>query len=166
VEDQDHYFGQEPGGQEPGGQARPARAESFRGVIFGRGAGWAVAAILAGAVVALSILLAEGQGPSSVRVIGGPPFVQVAPGAQALAPPGIRAVGPGGLRIAIPRGIRLLPPGCRQVPATPIPSASASATPASSASAAANGAPGSPAITVVGPGSARLTCVIQVKPGR
>lgn len=168
MDEQDPYLS-----QEPANPVRPGRGESFRGVIFGRGAGWAVSAVLAGTVVALSILLAEGQGqgPTAVRVIGAPPFARAAPaplGGQVQLPPGVQALGPGNFKIMPRPASRLLAPDCRRIGVVrPSPSASASPTPTSSAAAGASTPPGPQgSVTIVGPGGGHVTCVIQVKPGR
>lgn len=145
---------------------RPYRAESVRGVIFSRGAGWAVAAVLAGAVVALSILLAEGNnGPVAVR-IGGPPVrtfigpqaVQVPPGI--LTRPGMQVLGPGFARVP-----PLLPAACLRAAQTP--SGKASASPGSGATPAPlpSASPGQSRIQLTLPGGRGITCIITVKPG-
>jgi hypothetical protein len=166
-----YHAGPDPAAPPPGGAptvpAAPARrsyrAESVRGVIFSRGAGWAVSAVLAGAVVALSILLAEGSnGPSAVRVFNapvprqfiGPQAVPAGPNARIHAPV---VAPPGGL----PPGA-VLPRLCAQAiagagGASAPPSGSATPAPVPSAS------PGQGQIKISLPGG--RTCTIQVKPG-
>lgn len=93
----------------PQQQRDPGRVSVARTVITSRGAGWAVAAILAGAVTALSILLAAGPSADGV--------VQVPVGAGPLGPARIAKIaGPGGpaFRIAPAMG-----PGRRVIFAGP-----------------------------------------------
>jgi hypothetical protein len=119
-----------------------------------------VSAVLAGAVVALAILLAEGNnGPSAVRVFNAPAarqFVgpQATPGRQILLP---RVAPPGALPGAV------LPRLCAQAiagagGASAPPSGTATASPQPSAS------PGQGQIKITLPGG--RTCTIQVKPAR
>jgi hypothetical protein len=159
-----------PPGDTPTAPARPVRAyraDSLRGVIFGRGAGWAVSAVLAGAVVALSILLAEGSnGPVAVRVFNapaarqfvGPQAAQVPPGI--LTRPGMQVLGPGFQRVA-----PLLPAACLRAARTPSgqtsasPGSGATATPLPSAS------PGQSRVKITLPGGHGVTCIVTVRPG-
>jgi hypothetical protein len=129
-----------------------------------------VAAILAGAVVALSILLAEGPGGPHTNFVVGPaagavhPGRVILPGRQAISvPPGAR-VGPG---VQIPgrafsRLAPLLPAQCLRMALAPPGKASASpaATPLPSAS------PGQSRISVKLPGGGSATCIITVQPAR
>ena len=167
---QPYHPSPDPAGGAPTAPVPPAqrsyRAESVRGVIFSRGAGWAVSAVLAGAVVALSILLAEGNnGPSAVRVFSAPARSFVGPQAgpvqrQILSPPGgIQMPGPGFAQVPP------LPAACLRAAkihsgtATPSPGGSATLTPLPSAS------PGQSRISITLPGGHSVTCTITVKPG-
>ncbi len=171
-----HPAGPGPAGDAPTAPARPVRsyrADSLRGVIFGRGTGWAVAAVLAGAVVALSILLADGTGGPRTDFVVGPPAGAVhqgrlfLPGRQAISvPPG--ALRPGsqipapGFALAPPLSeqcLRIALPSSGQGSASPAPSPPPTATPQPSAS------PGQSRITIRLPGGHSATCTITVKPG-
>lgn len=167
-----------PPGDTPTAPARPVRAyraDSFRGVIFSRGAGWAVSAVLAGTVVALSILLADGTGGPQTNFVVGPPAgaavhqgrlflpgrqaISVPPGA--VARPGTQVLGPG-FALAPPLSeqcLRLALPASGQGSASPAPSPPPTATPQPSAS------PGQSRITITLPGGHSATCIITVKPG-
>jgi hypothetical protein len=167
-----------PPGDTPTVPARPARAyraESFRGVIFGRGAGWAVAAVLAGAVVALSILLADGTGGPQANFVVGPAAGAVhqgrlfVPGRQAISVPpgalmrpGVQILSPGFAQAGAPLSeqcLRLALPSSGQGSASPAPSPPPTATPRPSAS------PGQSRITIRLPGGHSATCIVTVKPG-
>lgn len=153
--------------------ARAYRADSFRGVIFGRGTGWAVAAVLAGAVVALSILLAESNGGPRTNFVVGPPAAGsvhqgrlVLPGRQAISvPPG--ALQRPGLQILAPGFARGAPPLSEQCLRVALPSSGqGSASPAPSPPPTPPSAsPGQSRITIKLPGGHSATCIITVKPG-
>ena len=92
----------------------PARGSAVRTVIFSRGAGWAVAAVLAGTVTALAILLAAAPSPSGgVTVMRGPI-------GRAVFGPGAAKIQmlPGGKRVQIVSGAG---PGRRMSIAVPAP---------------------------------------------
>lgn len=88
-----------------------SRSSAVGAVLTSRGAGWAAATLLAGAVVALSILLAESPGAGPVAVVRGAP---VGPGRAVFAGPGPAVSGgPGGEVFAGPGGpakISVAPP--------------------------------------------------------
>jgi hypothetical protein len=116
-----------PGGTSPitmpaASQPQPGhRGAAVRKALTSRGAGWVVAAVLAGAVVALSVVLATSPsgvavqvpfravgpafvGPGGVRVFYGPPrsihmrmgSISIAPGQVRMAGPWAQVVAPGG----------------------------------------------------------------------
>ena len=105
----------------PQPERAPGRVSVARTVITSRGAGWAVAAVLAGAVTALSILLAAGPSPARVVQIGagplGPARIQkivAAPGG-----PGFRIVS----GVGAGRRVITLAPGAQQIQVVPGPGA-------------------------------------------
>jgi len=114
-----------------GGPAAPPgrdrRADGFRVALTSRGAGWAAAAALAGAVVGLSVAMATSASPTvvaqpeGVAGLGGAP----AGAARAAAPAGaVRALAPVRMRLRAPArrslsGGRLQAPARPQVPAGP-----------------------------------------------
>jgi len=107
----------------------PASGEAVRDVVTSRGAGWAVAAAMAGAVVGLSVAMATSSSPTIVAPgrAAGPRGTPAGP-ARAVVPAALRAVSPGGrvqaqpparLRIQAPARVRLQIPaaGPLQAPA-------------------------------------------------
>lgn len=145
----------------------------MRGVIFGRGTGWAVAAVLAGAVVALSILLADGTGGPQANFVIGPPAGAVhqgrlfLPGQQsisvppgALQRPGAQILSPGFAQAGPPLSeqcLRVALPSSGQGSASPAPSPPPTPQPSAS--------PGQSRITIRLPGGHSATCIVTVKPG-
>lgn len=100
----------------PAGRPGRARGHYAWRVASGRGTGWAVAAVLAGAVVGLSIIDANSSslgGPVAFRSVIG-----AVPGKVAIGPPGpgaaggIQMIAPGGGAVGGPAGLLLpgLPP--------------------------------------------------------
>ncbi len=126
MDEQEHSAGPEPQspsvtspGEAPaaGQPERPRRGETIRKALISRGAGWVVAAALAGAVVALSVVLATASPTTVVLPVGaarpallGPagagPARQEVPGGLP-APPHLRVEVPGGLLVpaCVPMGI-------------------------------------------------------------
>ena len=104
------------------GPARERRADGVRDVITSRGAGWAAAAAMAGAVVGLSIAMATSSSPTvgaARAALPGGALRAVAPGGrvQAQAPARLRLQAPVRLRIHVPAGGPLqAPPRLRLVP--------------------------------------------------
>ena len=110
---------------------RERRGEGVRDVLTSRGAGWAVAAAMAGAVVGLSVAMATSSSPTVVVQPAGAAGLRGTPAraVRAVAPGGaLRAVAPGGrvqaqaparLRIQAPARVRLQVParGPFQTPA-------------------------------------------------
>ena len=111
-----------PAGEQPG---RRRRAEHARKVLTSRGAGWVVATALAGAVVALSVILATASpatvvpvrlaGPAFLRpAVAGPVHLLPASAQQVQAPPGVQV--PAWVIIGRPAGqlrVHMLAPACR-----------------------------------------------------
>jgi hypothetical protein len=120
-------------------QQRP-RGAAVRRALTSRGAGWVVAAVLAGAVVALSVVLATSPSGVAVQVPfravgrvsigpGGVPAFYGAPGiirlhggavrvgsnwVQVIGPAQVQKVGPGGAQVVVPGGAvswRVVRPG-------------------------------------------------------
>jgi hypothetical protein len=157
VDEQEHPAGAE--GEEPSAAGAPPpvtepaiprpeqrrRGEGARKALTSRGAGWVAAAILAGAVVALSVVLATGSSTTVLQPVGAARSFRLVPGAggaeivpfPANAPASrvqIRANGPlrtswvevpanappGGISVTLPAGAR--PGGVRvEVPAVVVP---------------------------------------------
>ena len=93
-----------PAGEQPG----RGRAERARKVLTSRGAGWVVATALAGAVVALSVVLATGSPATVVPVrvaVPGPGFL----GPAAVSP--VQVPSSGAVRVQLPPGMRSQVPG-------------------------------------------------------
>lgn len=134
MDEQEHPAGQEPSGpQEPsttspittpaaGRPERHRRGAAARKALTSRAAGWVVATALAGAVVALSVVLATGSSPSVVAVRG--PFpgmgsVVIGPGGlppfgsprQVRVHMGVVQTGPGGVRVVLPAKVAVPFPG-------------------------------------------------------
>ena len=113
------------------GPGRDRRGDGVRDVLTSRGAGWAVAAAMAGAVVGLSVAMATSSSPTIVVQPDGAAGLRGTPaGPVRAALPGgaLRAVAPGGrvqaqvparLRIQMPARLRIQVPagGPLQVPA-------------------------------------------------
>jgi hypothetical protein len=149
MDEQEHSGGQEPAEpQEPQAPAEPQapggtspitmpsagrpqqghRGAAVRKALTSRGAGWVVAAVLAGAVVALSVVLATSPSAVAVQVpfrAVGPAFVGPA-GGPFYGPPGIirlhmgavrvgsdwvRVIGPGQVQKIGPGGAQVVVPG-------------------------------------------------------
>lgn len=83
--------------------APPARRPGLRTVVTSRPAGWVAAAILAGTVAGLSVVLATGQ-PEGPVAVAGPVRFQVLPGGKQLS------AGPGGPFRSI-----IIRPGARRI---------------------------------------------------
>jgi len=83
------------------GPGRDRRGDGVRDVITSRGAGWAVAAAMAGAVVGLSVAMATSSSPT---VVVQPDRAAGLRGTQAGT---VRALAPGGARRAVGRGGRV-----------------------------------------------------------
>jgi hypothetical protein len=136
VDEQEHPAGQEPAEPQqpaepsaPGvtspitapvaGQPRPRRrGATVRRALASRGAGWVVAAVLAGAVVALSVVLATSASEQGVVVPFGAveKHVVVGPGGPRFMPPGAVSigavpVGPGQVQVVGPGQVQVLAPG-------------------------------------------------------
>ena len=109
------------------GPGRDRRGDGVRDVLTSRGAGWAVAAAMAGAVVGLSVAMATSSSPTVVVQPDGAAGLRGAPAgpARAALPGGaLRAVAPGGrVQAQVPVRLRIHPgpaadpgPGCGPSP--------------------------------------------------
>src|SRR5438046_2278676 len=109
----------------------PASGEAVRDVVTSRGAGWAVAAAMAGAVVGLSVAMATSSSPTIVAPgrAAGPRGTPAGP-ARAVVPAALRAVSPGGrvqaqpparLRIPASGRLQVLPGGATARPLRVVP---------------------------------------------
>lgn len=104
---------------------RRRRAETVRKALVSRVAGWVVAAVLAGAVVALSIVLATGSATPVVQRVGISLPARLAPlGGQVTLPQRVRLRPiPPGVQIVVPPGaqIQVIPAGTQiqVIPAGP-----------------------------------------------
>lgn len=87
------------------GSGRERRGEGVRDVITSRGAGWAVAAAMAGAVVGLSVAMAMSSSPTVV----------VQPDSAA----GLRGIQARAARATVPGALRAVPPGGRVLAQAP-----------------------------------------------
>jgi hypothetical protein len=168
VDEQEHPAGAEPTGASAPGAippvtepavARPERrrrGEGARKALSSRGAGWVVAAVLAGAVVALSVVLATASSTSVLQPVG--------------AARSFRFVTAGGRTMIVP-----LPPSARvEVPANAPPGASWVQVPANAplrtswVEVPAGAQPGN--VTIVGPagappGALRIQVPAGARPG-
>jgi hypothetical protein len=163
MDEQEHSGGQEPaepqqsaGSQQPAESPAPGgtspitmpaaglpqqrhRGVAVRKALTSRGAGWVVAAVLAGAVVALSVVLATSPsgvavqvplravgpvsiGPGGIPAFYGPPgSIRLHMGAvrvgsnwvEVIGPGQVQKVGPGGAQVVVPSGLawRVVRPG-------------------------------------------------------
>jgi hypothetical protein len=91
--------------------APPGRAHRVRGALASRAAGWVVAVALAGAVVALSAVLATSPQGLQVRALAGPAAITAIP-AQAVTGPG-RAQWRVVLPAVLPRAVCAIHAGSR-----------------------------------------------------
>ena len=188
--EQEHPVGQEPSGpQEPsttspittpaaGQPERHRRGAAARKALTSRAAGWVVATALAGAVVALSVVLATGSSPSVVAVrapFGAMGPVVVGPGGPARqihARMGVIQAVPGGLRVVTPAkvfgpgGVQVAAPGWSWAISVPPgfgpgPGAGRIMSPFGSVAAGTVGSVSSSSFTLTGPGGQTVTVAEQ-----
>jgi hypothetical protein len=149
VDEQEHPAGPEPSGPSPSSVTSPItepaiaqperhrRGKAVRKALSSRGAGWVVAAVLAGAVVTLSVILAAASTTAVLQPVGAVRSFRVVPAGARPAivslppngplPAGVRAQGPAGRWVQVPARVWVQVPAGLLVPAprTPAPKASA-----------------------------------------
>lgn len=94
------------------GSGRDRRGDGVRDVITSRGAGWAVAAAMAGAVVGLSVAMATSSSPTIVVQDSAAGLLGTPAGAVRAAVPGgaLRAAAPGRVQVQAPARLRIQTP--------------------------------------------------------